>query len=74
MARYPGNDTTRELISFAVPANVANVARRVCEENFWSISHLCRAALFRDLKERGYFNDDFSRAIAQGAGREDLPR
>jgi hypothetical protein len=54
MARYPGGDTTRELISFAVPATVASAARQVCEQNFWTVSHLCRAALLRDLKNRGF--------------------
>jgi hypothetical protein len=58
MAKYP-NDDTREILAFAVPANVASALRRICEQEFFTISHICRTALFRDLKARGIdFNDD----------------
>jgi hypothetical protein len=74
MAKYPGNDTRREIIAFALPASAAKAARDVCEREFFSLSHLCRTALFNDLKARGFDCNDFSRGIAPGAGREDLPR
>jgi hypothetical protein len=57
MARYP-NDSTREILAFAVPASVATALRLVCEKEFVSLSHVCRTALFRSLKERGIdFNE-----------------
>ena len=57
MAKYP-NDDTREILAFAVPANVASAARVVCEKEFFSLSHLCRTALFRDLRERGLLDEE----------------
>jgi hypothetical protein len=42
----------------AVPANVASAARVICEREFFSLSHLCRTALFRDLKERGLLDEE----------------
>jgi hypothetical protein len=56
----PGNDTSREIIAFALPASAAKAARDVCEKEFFSLSHLCRTALFNDLKARGFDCNDFS--------------
>jgi len=44
----------KRIIAFAVPVEMASATRDVAQKDLCSISYVCRRALLRDLKERGF--------------------
>jgi hypothetical protein len=50
------NNESRSLriIAFAVPVKVATATRAVADKDLCSLSDVCRRALLKDLKERGF--------------------
>jgi hypothetical protein len=50
------NDESRSsrIIAFAVPVEIATATQAAAQKDLCSLSYVCRRALLRDLKERGF--------------------
>jgi hypothetical protein len=48
------DDNSKRIIAFAVPIKIAAATRAVAEKDLCSLSDICRRALVRNLKERGF--------------------
>jgi hypothetical protein len=55
---------TKRIIAFAVPIKIAAATRAVAEKDLCSHSDICRRALVRDLKERGFLIEAEAAGVA----------
>jgi hypothetical protein len=48
------DEAARRIIAFAVPMKVATATQALAAKEYSTLSQICRRALVRDLKERGF--------------------